>query len=208
MNYLFNYSNEACGFGYHVARYDGQAEEHVIYRGEDTDEVFHNNLEYEECNINDIFAHLKSLTTTKQNTKDYKDTPQFWKCKQELGKNITNRTVRDHFHFTCEYIGVTHKPCRFKLRIKPGKTNIPVVFHILKGYDRHLIMQKYALKTVSLHAWPKMQKTPTSHSSLDNSSFKPVFRLKKVEDTTDKSDFRITKLEFGDKTDILLRKGV
>ena len=50
---------EACGFGYQVVRYDGQAEEPVIYRGKDTVEVFLNHLECEVHNINNMFAHSK-----------------------------------------------------------------------------------------------------------------------------------------------------
>ena len=49
--------HEACGFGYQVVRYDGQAEEPVIYRGKDTVEVFLNHLDCEVNNINNIFAH-------------------------------------------------------------------------------------------------------------------------------------------------------
>ena len=32
--------HEACGFGYQGVKYDGQAEEPVIYRGKDTGEVW------------------------------------------------------------------------------------------------------------------------------------------------------------------------
>ena len=32
--------------------------------------------------------------------------------------------------------------CYLKLRIKPDKIKIPVIFHNLKGYDNHFIMQK------------------------------------------------------------------
>ena len=34
--------HEACGFGYQVVRYDGQAEESVIYRGNRIPVIFHN----------------------------------------------------------------------------------------------------------------------------------------------------------------------
>ena len=51
-----NSVHEACGFGYQVVRYDGQAEKPVIYRGKDVIEVFLNHLECEVSNINNIFA--------------------------------------------------------------------------------------------------------------------------------------------------------
>ena len=77
---------------------------------------------------------------TEQNIKDYENATKCWICEQEITKN--NPKVRDHCHFTGEYRGAAHKSCNLKLKIKPGKTKIPVVFHNLKGYDSHLIMQK------------------------------------------------------------------
>ena len=57
-------------------------------------------------------------------------------------KQKKKKKVRDHCHFTGEYRGAAHKSCKLKFKIKPGKTNIPIVFHNLKVYDSHLIMQK------------------------------------------------------------------
>src|SRR6218665_2357335 len=64
--------------------------------------------------------------------------------------------VRDHCHITGKYRGAAHKACNLKLRISGAGTYIdkksekvknkratmvPVVFHNLRGYDSHLIMQ-------------------------------------------------------------------
>ena len=132
--------HEACGFGFQVVRYDGQAKEPVIYRGEDVVEVFLNHLECKVSNINNIFANPKPLIMTEQNNNDYKDATQCWICKQEIVNNNNNPKVRDHCHFTGEYRGAAHKICNLKLKIKPGQTKIPVIFHNLKGYDSHHIM--------------------------------------------------------------------
>ena len=133
--------HEACGFGYLIVRYDGQAEEPVIYRGEDV-EVFLNPLECKVSNINNIFASPKPLIMTEQNNNDYKDATQCWICEQEIVNTKNNPKVRDHCHFTGEYRGAAHKTCNLKLKIKPGKTKIPIIFHSLKGYDSHHIMKK------------------------------------------------------------------
>ena len=77
---------------------------------------------------------------TEKNKIDYENATKCWICEQETTKN--NPKVRDHCHFTGEYTGAVHKSCNLKLKIKSGKTKIPVVFHNLKGYDSHLIMQK------------------------------------------------------------------
>ena len=91
--------HEACGFGYVVVRYDGKAEEPVIYRGEDVAEVFLNHLECEVENINNIFKHPKPPIMTEQNIQDYDKTTHCWICKQEINKD----KVRDHCH--CHFTG-------------------------------------------------------------------------------------------------------
>ena len=50
--------------------------------------------------------------------------------------------VRDHFHITGKYRGSAHQDCNLKLRIQPNKIKIPVIFHNLRGYDSHFIMQE------------------------------------------------------------------
>ena len=50
--------------------------------------------------------------------------------------------VRDHCHITGKFRGSAHQECTLKLRIKPEDIKIPVIFHNLRGYDSHLIMQQ------------------------------------------------------------------
>ena len=49
--------------------------------------------------------------------------------------------MRDHCHITGGYRGAAHNACNLKLRLNPKTTRIPVVFHNLRGYDFHLLMQ-------------------------------------------------------------------
>ena len=49
--------------------------------------------------------------------------------------------VRDHCHITGKFRGSAHQECNLKLRIDHDKIKIPVVFHILRGYDCHFLMQ-------------------------------------------------------------------
>jgi len=60
--------------------------------------------------------------------------------KAAAGKQLQRRG-KYHCHITGKYRGAAHKACNLKLRIKPEKAPIPVVFHNLKGYDGHLLMQ-------------------------------------------------------------------
>ena len=125
--------HEACGFGFQVVRYDGKAEKPVTYSGADVVEVFFNHLECEVNNINNIFANPKPLTMTEKNKIDYENTTNCWICKQEIKNNKNNQKVRNRCHFTGEYRGAAHKSCNLKLKINPGKTKIPVVFHNFNG---------------------------------------------------------------------------
>ena len=50
--------------------------------------------------------------------------------------------VRDHCHITGKFRGSAHQDCNLKLQIKPETIKIPVIFHNLRGYDSHFIMQE------------------------------------------------------------------
>ena len=60
------------------------------------------------------------------------------------GINIQTKMcgVRDHCHITGKFRGSAHQECNLKLRIKPEDIKIPVIFHNLRGYDSHFIMQQ------------------------------------------------------------------
>ncbi len=53
-------------------------------------------------------------------------------------------SVRDHDHMTRKYRGAAHNECNFKLKLNPKMAPIPVIFHNLKSYDGHLLMQAMA----------------------------------------------------------------
>ena len=134
--------HEACGFGYQVVRYDNVAYPPLIYRGEDAVEVFLQRLNQERQSINMKFKNPEPIIMTQQDEKNHQNAEQCWICEQELTNDKKNPKVRDHCHFTGEYRGAAHKNCNLKLKIKPYKTPIPIVFHNLKGYDSHLIIKK------------------------------------------------------------------
>ena len=50
-------------------------------------------------------------------------------------------SVRVHDHMTGRYRGAAHNECNFKLKLNHKTAPIPVIFHNLKGYDGHLLMQ-------------------------------------------------------------------
>ena len=60
------------------------------------------------------------------------------------GEKYTDKNVRvgDHCHITGKFRGSAHQECNLKLRIKPEDIKIPVIFHNLRGYYSHFIMQQ------------------------------------------------------------------
>ena len=41
-----------------------------------------------------------------------------------------------------KYRGSAHQECNLKLKLNPNNVKIPVIFHNLRGYDAHFIMQE------------------------------------------------------------------
>ena len=53
--------------------------------------------------------------------------------------DVRDNKVRNHCHITDKYKGSTHWSCNINLKLTK---KISVIFHHLKGYDCHLVMQK------------------------------------------------------------------
>ena len=77
----------------------------------------------------------KRLIMTNEDGEIYHYSHICWICKQELNTD----KVRDHCHVTGKFRGAAHNKCNLKLRI-PGK--LPIIFHNLQGYDRHIIFKE------------------------------------------------------------------
>ena len=85
-------------------------------------------------------------------------------------KDHINRRVRDHCHITGKYRGSAHNDCNFKLRLNPEYIKIPVIFHNLKSYDSHFIMQKIGkmIKDEVVYDILKRKKDPKKGDTEDN----------------------------------------
>ena len=76
-------------------------------------------------------------------TEDYKKQFELADKCHICSENYTDKDVcvRDYCHITGKFRGSAHQECNLKLRIKPENLKIPVVFHNLRSYDSHFIMQ-------------------------------------------------------------------
>ena len=147
-------SHQACGYGYKlVCRYDNRYSKPVeIYRGEDAIDKFIVQMmnEVEDCRRIVRERFQKPLNMTVQNEIDFQNSRVCHICERRFKpkdlETLDNGDImnkgRYHCHITGEYLGAAHKDCNLKWVISSEKLKISVIFHNLKGYDCHLIMQK------------------------------------------------------------------
>ena len=82
----------------------------------------------------------KPLRMTKEDKEEFQKAEECHICnKKYTDKDIR---VRDHCHITGKYRGSAHQECNLKLRVNPEEVKIPVIFHNLRGYDSHFLMQE------------------------------------------------------------------
>ena len=125
----------SCGYAYKVVCIDDKyTKDTVVYRGQDCVENFLKALKQEKWRIFEILQKPKPLIMTEENQMDFEAASHCHIC----GEHLEDDRVRDHCHVIGTYRGAAHNQCNLKFKIP---TFIPVVFHNLKGYDSHLIMQ-------------------------------------------------------------------
>ena len=144
-------SHKACAYGYKlVCRYDEKySKPEVIYRGEDCIQKFIREMlsEVKDCQRIVREEFQKPLVMTEKNERDYQNATKCHICSRKFkvsGAKVVDGgklKVRDHCHITGQYRGAAHSDCNLKWAISADNLKIPVIFHNLKGYDCHFIMQ-------------------------------------------------------------------
>ena len=133
-----------CGFGYKVVCcYDDKYSQPLkIYRGEKAVYTFMEYLldEVKYCKKIIKKEFIKPLRMTKEDEDKFKIADECHICNNKYTDEDIR--VRDHCHITGKYRGSAHQECNLQLRLNPEKIKIPVIFHNLRGYDSHFIMQE------------------------------------------------------------------
>ena len=141
-SYTEAYQNHRdCGYGYKVVCcYDDKyTKEEKIYRGEKAVYKFMEAMlkEVEYC-INVIQNEFnKPLKMTTDDEEKFQKADRCHICEQKYKKQDVR--VRDHCHITGKYRGSAHQYCNLQFQITD---KIPVIFHNLRGYDSHFIIQE------------------------------------------------------------------
>ena len=142
------------------------------------------------------------------------------KYKTYLCQNKKYGKVWDHDHLTGEYRGAAHSKCNLKCR--NDRYNIDFFFHNGKGYDFHFIMN--AVSELSKEMWMDVTCIPNNTErymslTIKGNGFQITFKdslqfmplsLEKLVNTQKDSKFNFPYMQsvFGDKAELLTRKGV
>ena len=141
-SYTEAYQNHTdCNYGYKVvcACDDRSTKPVQYYRGENSVYKFMEKMldEVKYCRNIIKYKFNKPIRMTdddEKNCKQAKECHIYGKKKYDK----TDTRVRDHSHVTGKYRGSTHEACNLNFQFTD---KIPVIFHNLRGYDSHFIMQ-------------------------------------------------------------------
>ena len=129
--------HETCSYCYVKVWCDRKTEAPVEYRGPNAAEHFLRALQEEERGIQEVLANPQNMRMTSADWESHRTASRCHVCDGLLEGD----SVRDYCQITGKYRGAAHNACNLKLRLSPKTTTIPVVFHNLRGYDSHLLMQ-------------------------------------------------------------------
>ena len=212
----------ACSFGYKVVchydeKYSGDV---VIYRGEDCIEKFMKCMfeEVEKCQkiIRENFN--KPLKMTNEDEESFNEATHCHICEKRY--KVDDVPVRDHCHITGKYRGSAHQTCNLKLQISAEKIKIPVIFHNLKGYDSHFIInelgelikkgEEIPINVIAQNSEKYMAFYIGKHLSFIDSFAFMSSSLEKLASNLSEDDFIYTKKYFTDPVqfNLMKRKGV
>ena len=219
-----------CGFGYKVVCcYDDKYSQPLkIYRGEKAVYTFMEYLldEVKYCKKFMKKEFNKPLIMTKEDEEKFLKANECYICnKKYTDKDIK---VRDQCHITGKYRGSAHQECNLQLRLNPEEVKIPVIFHNLRGYDSHFIIQEIGAivknhtyknnkgeeKQMNINAIPNNMEKYMAFMLGNHLTFIDSFQfmsssLEKIVSNLPKESLKYTSKSFkGEKLDLMVRKGV
>ena len=227
-SYTEAYQNHRdCGYGYKVVCcYDDKyTKEEEIYRGEKAVYNFMEAMlkEVRYCKNVIKTQFNKPLKMTKYDEQEFQKADRCHICEQKY--NEKDVRVRDHCHITGKYRGSAHQDCNLNFQIGD---KIPVIFHNLRGYDSHFIMQeigaivkKYTYKDkkgeekqMNINAIPNNMEKYMAFMLGNHLTFIDSFQfmsssLDKLVSNLPKESLKYTSKRFkGKKLDLMAQKGV
>ena len=209
-----------CSYGYEVVccyddKYTKPAQ---IYRGEEPIKKFMEKMleQLKYCQKTIATKFKKPLKMSDKDEQHFRKANECHICNQAYSNKDIR--VRDHCHITGSYRGSAHQDCNLKLRINPKEFKIPVIFHNLRGYDSHFIMQEFGStakrQQLDINATPKNMEKYVAFMLgkhlvfLDFFQF-TAFSLKRLAANPPVDAFKYTSHVFqGEKLALMKQKGV
>ena len=190
--------HKACSYSYIVVRSDGKSKKPVVYRGSDAAEKLLEDLQKEAEELVESLKYSKKAIINAKVRREYDEATICHICEEPLNGD----KVLDHDHITGLYRGAAHNKCNLKLRIDRYKLKIPVIFHNLRGYDSHLLMQAIGKVSGNITCIPNNTEKYISFSIgnlrfIDSAQFL-IASLDKLVSSTPPEAFKITSVNESD----------
>ena len=217
-------THEDCGCAYKVVCcYDDKYSKDIcIYRGENAVYKFMEQMLEEVKYCKDVIKKNfnKPLVMTEDDKMRFKLMDECYICGEKYVEKDVR--VRDHCHITGKFKGSAHRDCNLKLRIKPEDIKIPIIFHNLRGYDSHFIMQQIGEiakkhgeeQDLNINAIPNNMEKYMAFMLGNNLTFIDSFQfmsssLDKLVNNLPKDDLKYTSQVFkGKRLNLMSQKGV
>ena len=160
----------------------------------------------------------KPLKMTNEDEESFKEAKHCHICEKRY--KLDDVPVRDHCHVTGKYRGSAHQTCNLKLQISAEKIKIPIIFHNLKGYDSHFIInelgelikkgEEISINVIAQNAEKYMAFYIGKHLSFIDSLQFMNSSLDRLASNLEDRDFIYTKKYFTDPVqfNLMKRKGV
>ena len=187
---------------------------HSCTRGENSVSVFLEKVFEIEQEIQGEMEKPATMIISPEEEEEFKNAIHCHICNAPFNDKVKMKSrVRDHCHITGKYRGAAHNDCNLHYKVSK---KIPVIFHNLKGYDGHLIMQEIGKFNCEVQVIAQsMEKYVTFRTGnlvfIDSFQFLNTSLDNLVKNLAKEGDakFRNMKQQYeGEKLQLLLRKGV
>ena len=156
-----------------------------------------------------IYAKKIAMEMTDVDKESFEASTHCHICGNALGQD----KVRDHDHLTGKFRGAAHSGCNLEFKLPKF---VPIVFHNLSGYDAHIFVKELGFGEGKITCIPNTDEKYISFSKkvgdlemrfIDSMRFMTC-KLEILAGNLTKDKFKATQKCFGERSELMLRKGV
>ena len=151
-SYTKTLKNIACSYGHRLACADDKfskffkwclSEDHVY-------NFINSKIKEGKCCSEVMKKHFnKELAITKKDNEDFTNSTKYWIFDNSHVDGDVK--VKGHSHITGKYRGSVHRDCNINVKLNH---KIPIIFHNLKNYDSHFILQELCKLNLKINVIP------------------------------------------------------